>query len=318
MRLLLQDVNLDGNLDLALANYEDPSALTLMLGSGQATFGSPIEYPIAAGPTGIAAADLNHDGKPDFVLPASGISGVSVVLSSSPDDYAFAGELAMDDGTNAAVLGDLDGDQRLDLVVTNSRAGTLSVRLGVFGPRSDYDFGQSPGDIVLGDVNDDGILDAVVADAGTRDATALLGNGDGTFASGARFDSGSSEPLVALADFDQDRHLDLVLTTADSVLVLHGNGDGSLASVSNNAVRAQPTGLALGDMNRDGYLDVVLADDGLSVLFGRGDGTFRCVQDFETGNPPTSFALGDLNGDGRLDVAGLHSKSVSVFLNVEP
>ncbi len=67
--IVAADFNNDGKLDLAVANYAD-GTITLLLGNGNGTFtqasGSP--YAVGQGPTQIAAADFNGDGKLDLAV----------------------------------------------------------------------------------------------------------------------------------------------------------------------------------------------------------------------------------------------------------
>src|SRR4051794_40991938 len=63
------DFNLDTKPDLALVNSTSPGKVTILLGDGAGGFtpavGSP--YTVGNAPMSIAVADLNNDGRPDFV-----------------------------------------------------------------------------------------------------------------------------------------------------------------------------------------------------------------------------------------------------------
>jgi hypothetical protein len=78
--ILAADFNNDGKLDLAIANTGS-NTVTLLLGNGDGTFteapSSP--YPVGQGPTALAAADFNNDGKLDLAV-ANSTSGTITIL----------------------------------------------------------------------------------------------------------------------------------------------------------------------------------------------------------------------------------------------
>ena len=167
--------------------------------------------------------------------------------------------------------------------------------------------GDSPESVVLGDVDGDGVLDIVTANADSDDVSVLLGLGDGSFHEQARSGVGNRPESVVLGDVDGDGSLDIVTanTNSDDVSVLLGLGDGSFHEQARFSVGNHPKSVALGDLNGDGILDIVTANcwsADVSVLLGLGDGSFRPQATFGVGSGPSSVALGDLNGDGALDI----------------
>ncbi len=84
----------------------------------------------------------------------------------------------------------------------------------------------------------------------------LLGNGDGTFHSGATYSSGGTHTeSVAVADVNGDGKLDIVATNGDSgtVAVLLGNGDGTFQPVvTYDSGGSTPFSVAVADVNGDG------------------------------------------------------------------
>jgi len=66
------DFNRDGHLDLAVTEYYTPTtgqvgfrrSVAVLLGRGDGTFASPVEYPTGPGPTSVVVGDLNGDGTP--------------------------------------------------------------------------------------------------------------------------------------------------------------------------------------------------------------------------------------------------------------
>jgi hypothetical protein len=80
--LAAADFNLDGELDLVVAEYGKNEAV-ILLGNGNGSF-TLQAAPIATGsqPWSIAVGDFNGDGKPDFAIPNNGSNNVSMLLNT--------------------------------------------------------------------------------------------------------------------------------------------------------------------------------------------------------------------------------------------
>jgi hypothetical protein len=80
--IAIADLDGDGNADLVIAHccglYDD---MSYMLGNGDGTFQSPVNFPGGAAPIAVAVADFNRDGKPDLAVANSlAASGSAAVL----------------------------------------------------------------------------------------------------------------------------------------------------------------------------------------------------------------------------------------------
>src|SRR5262249_8065282 len=134
------------------------------------------------------------------------------------------------------VAGDLNGDGRVDLVTTNSTGDSISVLLhddpaGFLPPVTYPPSNFLPStrllvSCVLRDLNGDGALDLVVTD-GSSDASrgnilVDVGSGDGGFLPRRSFFAFPSLFGLAIADFDRDGKLDVVVTASpQNKLVLY-------------------------------------------------------------------------------------------------
>jgi VCBS repeat protein len=265
--------------------------------ASQPDFVGPTDYATEDNPWAVWVADLNGDGSRD-VLSVELSGTVSVLLGRG--DGGLGRKRSYDVGdVGGALLDDLNGDARPDLVIANSEDETGSgagilIRLskgdGSFAAPRTYPTGGPIESLTSDDVDGDGRPDLVTA------------NG------------------VSYLDEDEDE--DLVGT----VSVLLNRGNGSFWARRDYELRHEPSELAVGDLNRDGRPDLVLAnndDESVSVLLGSGEG-FRPARDYETVGRPINVAIRDLNGDGRPDLVttseqGLdedaESGSVSVLLN---
>jgi uncharacterized protein (DUF2141 family) len=83
---------------------------------------------------------------------------------------------------------------------------TSSVALSASGVRA----GSNPTSAVVGDFNGDGKLDLVVANAGSKNVSILLGNGDGSFKAPLNFGAPAPQS-VAVGDFNGDGKLDVAV-----------------------------------------------------------------------------------------------------------
>src|SRR5262249_8747860 len=108
-----------------------------------------------------------------------------------------------------AVVADFNGDGRPDLAIGNAGSNNVSILLNngnsTFTPAtgSPVAAGLNPRAVAAGDLNGDGHIDIVTANASVNTLSVLLGNGDGTFtpATGSPIASGGSVPFsVVLAD----------------------------------------------------------------------------------------------------------------------
>ncbi len=183
--------------------------------------------------------------------------------------------------------------------------------------------GASAFSMALGDLDEDGVLDAVTGNDAASSISVLLGTGTGGFGSLATFDAGLYPRSVALGDLNGDGHLDVVATNylfAQGVAVLLGTGTGNFGPMSTVSVGDTPLSVTLGDMDGDGNLDIVTGNfsGGASVLPGKGTGSFEAMKKFGIGTnaQSKSVAVGDLNGDGCLDLVAtsLYAK-LTVLLN---
>jgi len=313
------DFNHDGLPDVAVVNTPGCTApcggtVTVMLGTGKPYLGAGVKYAIGMHGAAIATGDVTGDGIADLV----------VTNNTSGDDYDLSVLLGNENGTFKAamnehlgalsadaVLADVNGDQKLDLV-TNAGVA-LGKGDGTFGALIPFpDLTNSViTHVAVADFNHDGHLDVA---ASTTNTPGVIGGGD-------------------------------------AVAILKGNGTGSFTYLStaypqiSEADAITITALTAGDLNKDGYPDIAAAGafmqccvqstGYIAVMFNRGDGTFNNFADDYSNfyqmaapnvAPGAAIAIGDLNGDGLPDVtmAGpgswntsgpFFSDTVSVLLN---
>lgn len=209
-RLVLSDLDADGHLDLAGTDSSAYVHIFLNDGGGALLWSrSVFTGNEAIRPKGIAAGDIDGDGDVDLCTANSATlsgRGVSVLLNDGTGGFSLDAAI-LEAGFHpfAVALGDLDGDEDLDLIVANSGSDNLSVFLNlgggtfgaprVFPPRTPtfppvMDLRQ----VLCADFTGDGFLDAIVADAGRNERKGglllFVGTGDGRFLGPSAFLAG--------------------------------------------------------------------------------------------------------------------------------
>ncbi len=349
------DLNGDGYPDVVVED-EFNGVLAVLLGKGDGTLQSPVTY--SSGGISVFIADLNGDHKPDLIAA----TGSSVMVYVGNGDGTFQPAVTYGSGGfpwNSAVqpqivVGDLNGDGKPDLVVSNEcdkngstcASGTVGILLGngdgTFRPVVSYNTGGAvAGGVVVADFNHDGKTDLAisncadtVSDCGTANGSVgvLLGNGDGTFQSAIVYGAGSPglfASALAEADLNRDGKADLVIANPGgndgngegSAGVLLGNGDGTFQPVvTYDSGGDDANSIEIVDLNSDGIPDLVLADYSgtVGILLGKGDGTFGPVESLFAGgfNHTVAALVSDINGDGIPDIVALTWGPTEVLLGL--
>ncbi|MCB1565449.1 MAG: VCBS repeat-containing protein [Rhodanobacteraceae bacterium] len=328
--VVLGDVDRDGDIDLIAGNAAgtEPKRLYLNNGSIDPWVGvTPVSIGSEAGGTrALALGDVDGDGDLDLVdARANAVN--RYYLGDGSGGFDSGSDISSDaDNTAAIVLGDVDRDGDLDVIAGNDGvADRLYLNNGTADPWRDGDGGSIvsatdlPGAVLatqalaLGDVDRDGDLDLIAANAGAANRLYLNDNSPGVFgsASGITTDADLSFAIV-LGDVDHDGDLDLIAGNygAHNRLYLNNGGVGvSWSGFANggdvDSINDNTLALALGDLDADGDLDLFAGNQSGVDRYYLNDGSG--VFDVGIALSPLSgltqtVAVADVDGDGVLDV----------------
>jgi hypothetical protein len=270
--------------------------------------------PASSGPSSVAAADFNNDGKLDLAVSNSGANTVSILLGNGDGTFAPKVDYPTGNAPIGAAVGDFNHDGIPDLAVLNQVDNTVSILLGagggLFASQTAYATGIAPSAVVVADLNGDGNLDLAVANQSGNGVSILFGNGDGTFAPQLAYAAGENPAALIAADFNGDGKLDLAVgndvTPGGTVTILLNHGDGSFLPGVAYAT-GDSLSLVAADFNGDGILDFAAANylaQSLSVYLGNGNGTFKVGPSQTTRLSPNliGLAAADVNADGTLEL----------------
>jgi len=134
----LADIDGDGKQEICIANSGSNTIAVFRNTSvsGTITSGtlSPrVDFAVGTTPRGIAVADFNGDGKPDLVSCNNGTDNISLLkntaVSGTIDAASFSTALSFAAGSGPArvAAGDIDGDGKPEILVSNATAATVSV-----------------------------------------------------------------------------------------------------------------------------------------------------------------------------------------------
>lgn len=311
----LVDVNDDGILDLA---SRAGSGVATKLGTVEGAFANRLLSPV---PGTLIIADAVFP-KLDGDRFADGLAVDS--LSSNLYVLHGAGDGAFSVVTNHPVLrdpqqialGHFNSDTLVDVAVLsrNGRGvslfqGTSDGALLAVGTVQTNAFGTAEA-MALGDVNEDGADDVVVAYA--SQTVAFLSRVNGGYAPAAAIPLPRTASVLGCVDVDVDGHLDLVSGdsgTSRTVRIAFGIGDGTFGRMQSYPVDRLVTSLRMVDLNHDSRLDLIASHasgDFVSVLMVGDGGVMGTATAVPCG--PVLLDVRDWNGDGHPDlISGIGS-----------
>jgi len=343
------DIDGDGKPDVVLGNTDNTlSILQNSSVNGNIILSAAIDIPTAAGSISfIKLTDINGDGKPDMVVGyneanntqsnvISVFRNISTTGTISASSFAPKVDIATGTSSGEAIIADLDGDGKPDIVVTDA---VISVLLNnstgsniTFSSKTDLLSGiattlnlYSPEYINVCDVDGDGKPDIIYHDLNSSKVGALhynpqpavvavappaitsftpdtAKNGSNITISGSNFNSSATANTVFLGTAKAK----VVAATASQLTIRVPTGSTYFpVSVINtsNGLSASSTVPFINTFQNNGIIDTSV---------------FKPNTSPSTGWTPAAPAIGDLDGDGKPDVVFAQSPGNNPTISILP
>lgn len=336
--LAVADFDGDSKRDVAVSIYEHGTGNHLTVWRNLSTpevlqFDAPLDFPAGTGPEGIAAGDLNGDGKADIAIASASSSTITFLRNVSTIGYvSFQSAPSLSLATpHQIVIADFDGDGKPDLIVTSNSGMMVSVfhhgpdpTQIAFDSRTDFALGSFPNDLAVADIDGDGKPDIMVPIT-NNDNLAIFRNtstpGMVQAAAQVLFPTGTTPRGVAVADLNSDGRLDILVPEGGSNklgVFTNSSTPGNLSLTRGDfATGISPNPVSVGDLDQDGKVDVVVANSDantITVFHNASDNgaiALTSSPELSVATTPITVGLGDLNGDGRLDVVVTNHEAAS-------
>ncbi|MEO7667611.1 MAG: VCBS repeat-containing protein, partial [Dehalococcoidia bacterium] len=307
--VIARDLNADGKQELVIANNADTkfplARVTVLLGSGTGSFGSPASFIAGDRPRGVDAADFNRDGHLDLVVANQSGNNVSVLLGEVLPVLQVSPSQKPNDTSSYAL-------RRTSIWIERQVPST-----GLFSHA------------MYADINKDGFVDFVRTFQANADMRrpiqVMMGGANGTFTDQTASVITTSQPGILVtrkiltADFNGDGWPDFFLLNhglddgtgpGEFPQLFLSNGNGTLRYVP-GLEGAQYTyfnhGGAAADIDGNGTVDVLVANP-TSPFFLINDGTGHFVRNANRlplaliGASFGTTELIDVDSDGFIDL----------------
>lgn len=330
------------NLDSNLTGYSLKPFIVTFPGGCKADFAPYVSFAGGSNVMDVITGDMDSDGKPDLISANRSSNSVSVyrnISDSGNVSFEPKVDFATLSGAQDICLGDMDGDGKLDIAVSNNGNASVSLFRNIsdsgninFDSRVDVTTPLVSYGVSINDIDGDGKPDlASACEFCLSVYRNTSSSGSFSFEQDTVYYNLAARPFIRFGDIDTDNKTDIVLTDesksfSDVQIFRNTSAYGEIRfEIIDYPTAYSHRQFAIGDLDGDGKSDLSFQNNVLTGMpyfsalrntSASGIISFEDSVNFNAGtNYQFSISMGDIDGDSRPDAVFGSSGVVSILRN---
>ena len=262
----IADFNSDGNMDVALSNYNQE--YNIMFGDGTGAFAPPtLIFPAGQNfPDLIVTGKFNNDTLPDLAITVN--SGISILLNNGTGTFTVAYTISTNGYVYGITVNDFNEDSLDDIAfVLYQSAGELQLNTGAGNFAFSAGFISCLGgdliSIASGDLDKDGHMDLAYTDYDCTYPDRVIiqyGDGHGLLTPGGTLPVYDSPYHLAIADLNIDGYNDIITNSINGIISVVPNGPNGFSGASYLTSGSVSQSVIAADFNNDQKPDLAFTN----------------------------------------------------------
>ena len=334
-RLVVADLNNDGNTEIIVSNHLDGS-VTIIKNIGGKKGHQSSSFNVGSNPTEIVLANMNDDNFLDIVIANHETSSFRLLLNDKEGAFKKIKAIEYPVETVPHIhtlgVGDFNQDQINDVVIDSWGSSEVAIyylnQNGKYiGKPTTIRVREQPRtNLVVTDIDGDTLPDIITPATRTGGVTIIFGK---DLASTEFVETSASPFYIAIADTNLDGYQDIITVHRtgnynnernEAVTLLLGSGKGQfeLARGFPIAAKGAPSSVSVGDIDGDGWPEIITANyrtNSISIIQKEQSSVTYKLKEFIVGRRPEAVVVADIDNDNisEVIVANRESNNISIL-----